>query len=426
MNPPPQGQRQLGLALAVGGRLEHLPQRDLLAHAVRYLDADGGTAGEPLYQDGLRLHREAEIVGEARDPAVLHAGVRLELVGRHHGARVNLDDGAADRELLTLVLQQPGVVEQLALVELLLRPHRVEQRQRRQREGLPAAVGRLPARRGGVEAQHRGRRRDRFASRRGGRDRVGTRGPDGGRGASGLLGSRRRTPAPAGASRPAGSRPGAPLRGGRGGGGRGSRPVGPGDPASAATRSPAAGRGLPQGRPAPADAGERPAEQVSERHLGQEEHGQEEQGEDEDDRAGAVQVLGEQRREPSPEVAAGPERAFDGVEGGERQREEGRGAGQGQPQAHRAGVRPLDGPAPEVVPAEHEEHEREQVGAEPDELKGQLGHERAHAPREVHGRLVPVGAEEPDRIGRIVGGESDEREQRGGEEHYPEELAQPA
>ena len=138
-----------------------------------------------------------------------------------------------------------------------------------------------------------------------------------------------------------------------------------------------------------------------------------------------AEVLGEQAREPSPEVAAGPERS-DGVEGGERQSEEGGGAGEGQPQAHRADVRPLDGPAPEVVPAEHQEREREQVRAEPDELKGQLGDERAHASREVHGRLVPGGAEEPDRIGRIVGGEGDEREQRGGEEPHPEELAQPA
>ena len=197
-------------------------------------------------------------------------------------------------------------------------------------------------------------------------------------------------------------------------------------PAGAAAVAPAGERGVAHGGSAPADAGQGPAQHVSERHLGQEEDGEEEQGEDQDDRAGAVQVLGEQAREPGPEVAAGPERAFDGVEGGEREREEGRGAGEGQPKAHRAHVRPLDGPAPEVVPAEHDQNERQQVGAEPDELKRQLGHEGAYAPGEVHGRLVPVGAEEPDRIGRIVGGEGDEREQRGGEEPHPEELAQPA
>ena len=313
---------------------------------------------------------------------------------------------------------------------LLLRPHRVEQRQRRQREGLPAAVGHLPARRGGVEAQRRGRRRGRFAEpARRVRDRVRKRGPDGGcgRGASGPPGEPARGSGghgrvPAGrepARRPASRRPERQPAAGRAPSGPATplpRPRAPQPPMAAFRRA------VPL-RPMPASDR---LSRVSERHLGQQEHGQEKQGEDEDDRAGAVQVLGEQLREPSPEVAAGPERAFDGVEGGERQREEGRGAGQGQPQAHRADVRPLDGPAPEVVPAEHEEHEREQVGAEPDELKGQLGHERAHAPREVHGRLVPVGAEEPDRIGRIVGGESDEREQRGGEEHYPEELAQPA
>ena len=51
------------------------------------LDADGGLAGDAVDQHRLGLHRQAEVVGEAGDLAVLHAGVRLELVGRDDRAR---------------------------------------------------------------------------------------------------------------------------------------------------------------------------------------------------------------------------------------------------------------------------------------------------------------------------------------------------
>ena len=104
----------------VGVRLEQLAQRDLLAIRVRNLDADRRLAGDAIDQHRLGLHRQAQVVGEAGDLAVLHAGVRLELVGRDDRARVDLDDRAFDRELAALLLEQPRAVHQLALVDLLL------------------------------------------------------------------------------------------------------------------------------------------------------------------------------------------------------------------------------------------------------------------------------------------------------------------
>ena len=80
--------------------------------------------GDAIDQDRLGLHRQAEVVGEAGDLAVLHAGVRLELVGRDHRAGVDLDDGALDRELAALLLEQPRAFHQLALVDLLFAPRR--------------------------------------------------------------------------------------------------------------------------------------------------------------------------------------------------------------------------------------------------------------------------------------------------------------
>ena len=62
-------ERQLRRRAAVGLGLEQLAQRDLLAVAVRNLDADGRLAGNAVDQHRLGLHRQAEVVGEAGDLA---------------------------------------------------------------------------------------------------------------------------------------------------------------------------------------------------------------------------------------------------------------------------------------------------------------------------------------------------------------------
>jgi hypothetical protein len=130
---PAKRQRQFRLRPPVRFRLEQLPHRDLLPVRVGNLDADRRFAWNAIDQHRLGLHREAEIVGEPGDLAVLDARVRLELIGRDDGARVNLHDRAFDRELPALVFEQPGAFHELALVDLPLGLRRVEQGHRRER-----------------------------------------------------------------------------------------------------------------------------------------------------------------------------------------------------------------------------------------------------------------------------------------------------
>jgi hypothetical protein len=137
-----KGSPWIVLPSAVHVGLEQLAERDLVAARVRDLDADRGLAGDPVDEHRFGLHGEAEIVGQAGDLAVLDARVRLELVGRHHRAGVNLDDRPLDGELAALLLEEPRAVHQLALVDLALATGCVEQRQRRQRVAVLAALGR--------------------------------------------------------------------------------------------------------------------------------------------------------------------------------------------------------------------------------------------------------------------------------------------
>ena len=134
--------RQLRRRAAVGFRLEQLAQRNLLARAVGNLDADGGLAGNAVDQHRLGLHRETQVVGEAGDLRVLHAGVGLELERRHDRPGMDLHDRALDRELAAFLFEQARAVHQLALVDLALGLGRVEQRERRQGVLALAALGR--------------------------------------------------------------------------------------------------------------------------------------------------------------------------------------------------------------------------------------------------------------------------------------------
>jgi hypothetical protein len=91
--------------------------RDEIPVDVGDLDPHGRLAGDAVDEDRLGLHREAQVVGKAGDLAVLHAGVGLELVRRHHRARVDLHDGPLDRELPAFLLEQARALHQLALVD---------------------------------------------------------------------------------------------------------------------------------------------------------------------------------------------------------------------------------------------------------------------------------------------------------------------
>ena len=63
---------------------------DGFAFVVGDLDADGAFAGHAFDEDAFGAHGEAEVFGEAGDAAVLDAGFGLELVGRDHGAGIDL------------------------------------------------------------------------------------------------------------------------------------------------------------------------------------------------------------------------------------------------------------------------------------------------------------------------------------------------
>ena len=78
---------QLRRRARVGVGLEQLAQRDRFAIRIRNLDADGRLAGNAIDQHRLGLHRQAQVVGEAGDLRVLHAGVGLELERRDDRAR---------------------------------------------------------------------------------------------------------------------------------------------------------------------------------------------------------------------------------------------------------------------------------------------------------------------------------------------------
>ncbi len=71
---------------------------------VRDFDAHRGFPGDALDQDGFRLEREAQIIGEAGDAAVFDACFRLEFVGGDDGTGIDLRDAAADVKLLALLL----------------------------------------------------------------------------------------------------------------------------------------------------------------------------------------------------------------------------------------------------------------------------------------------------------------------------------
>ncbi len=87
------------------------------------------------------------------------------------GPGMDLHDAAFDRELAALLLEQPRAVHQLALVDLALGLRRVEQRERRQRVLALAALGRRLGGRLGIGERQR-RRRQADLRRLGRRERT--------------------------------------------------------------------------------------------------------------------------------------------------------------------------------------------------------------------------------------------------------------
>ncbi len=333
---------QLRRRVLVGLRFEQLAQRDRLAVRVGNLDPDRGLAGDAIDQHGFGLHRQAQVVGQPGDLAVLHAGIGLELEGRHHRAGVDLHHRALDRELAALLLEVPGRVHQFALVHLALGLGRIEQRRRRQHVGALAAFGWRPADR--LDLGERKRRGD------GNRplalsaaDHRRRRGPDIGRCCG--LGVRSRRLARRGRRRL--------HHGARRDLGRGlvappvlgqhlaaqllpAALVEPGAGLAAPHLGAAGGRVQAQG------------EHAAQRHLRGQHQRQGEERDDDDDRSRAVQVGGEPRGGQRAEEAAGLERPRSRGRRPDHQAEHRAGAGEDQPDAGHLGIERVHRPAPEV------------------------------------------------------------------------------
>ena len=332
-------ERQLRVRPLVHLRLQQLAQRDLLARVIRNLDADRRLARDAIDEHRLGLHREAEIVGEAGDFSVLHAGVRLELECRDDRTGMNLRDRAFDGELAALLLEQARAFHQLALVDLALGLRRIQQRQRRNRERAD------PPRRPRLGIGERQRRV---------LDRLRPLGHDRRRGdlRPARAGWRSATDARAARARASAKPPRDAT-----GGGAGSSFL-----ACLASERLALPRAAPLVEPAPERAehprAARPAdlrrrrEHPSERKLRRKHDREEQQRQDDDDRAGAVQVLRHPRREPLAEIAAGAKRLARHVDAAEREAQQRADAGEEQARADELRVLRVERAAPEVVPAE--------------------------------------------------------------------------
>ena len=406
-------QRELRGRLGIRLRLQQLPQRDLIAHGVGNLHADGRLAGDALDEHGLGLHCQAEIVRQAGDPAVLHAGVRLELEGRDNRTGVDLDHRTFHRELAAFLFEQMRAVHQLALVEGLHRLRRVEQRHRGTRVAAPPFLHRQVGGQGQTGFDSLRRRRD--GGRRRGADKAG-----GG-------GSR--------STFPAGS-PGAEAGSGvfvfslvfvfgRAGSFRRER-SGPRLRARTSVRAedaPVLARCLfttsrrcrsrcrlvhqpltvvriarsVARRPRQTAEKSWPSGELRRQHYRQEHHGQ-----DDDDRADAVEVLGEEGGQERAKVAAGVDWARRFRDVPESETEKTRAAADDHAQAEELRVRGADRPAPEGVPSQHGHLHGNEERGQADQLIGDLRQKSADAADHVHGRRRTIRIEEPDGVGGVV------------------------
>ena len=93
------GNRHLRLGAHELLRLDVLAQENDLALAIRHLDAHRALSRHALDQDAFCFQRQAEIVAEIGDAAVLDSRFRFELESRNDRTRIDLRDLPVDFEL---------------------------------------------------------------------------------------------------------------------------------------------------------------------------------------------------------------------------------------------------------------------------------------------------------------------------------------
>ena len=156
---------------------------DHLALRIGQLDADHASAGDGRDARRQRRHVARDVVGELDDPARLDAARRLQLVHGDHRPGPDLDDVAADVEILEHGFEQARVALEAGAVDLLARllRRRGEQVEGRQLVAVAERKARLRARRLAVRRPCRpGHWPRRLGDRNGGRGaaaRPGWRGP---------------------------------------------------------------------------------------------------------------------------------------------------------------------------------------------------------------------------------------------------------
>src|SRR5207237_8873873 len=102
---------------------------------VRKLDADGRLARNAIDAHELGLERKAEIVAKARNPGILHAGLRFELEGRDNRSRMDLLHGAGNFEFAGFFFEHARPLAKFVLVYRESGGRSMEKRGRRELRG---------------------------------------------------------------------------------------------------------------------------------------------------------------------------------------------------------------------------------------------------------------------------------------------------
>ena len=105
-----EAEADAGLGLLEVLRGEKFAEIDGLAARVGQLDADGVLAGNDRDAAGDGAHRAGDVVGQSDDARRLDAGRGLELIERDDRSRADVDDLAADAEIVENAFQQTGVL----------------------------------------------------------------------------------------------------------------------------------------------------------------------------------------------------------------------------------------------------------------------------------------------------------------------------
>ena len=167
-------------------------------------------------------------------------------------------------------------------------------------------------------------------------------------------------------------------------------------------------------------------EHPAERELRREHDREKQKRQDDDDRSRPVQVFRHPRGEPFAEIAAGPEGFAVDIDAAERQTQQRADTAEQEAGADELRVLRIKRTAPEVVPSEDDHRGGDEMRRVAEQLKRQLGEKCADAAGEICGLRGGAGAEEPYRVGRLVGGQRYQPDERGGEQRDAEEFADPA